>query len=450
MIDELDWVRSQRPPVDGPSPQDRRRARQTLEETIGPGRRRRTRWFGSPWLSPGNLAAGAALLVVVAVVAVFLGASTRRAAAPAAPGGPELVFRAEPSARAHGVSGGAVGQAATLLEELAPAMAGRVAVTSVGDQVVVHLSQATSTERLAILSLVAVTGRLGFHDWEVDTITSTGQSVAARLTGQDHTALSISQGDASAAPGSPGAGSLALYPAVRLAADQPASASAANSRQGPEYFAFAKARSSACAMAARDYGVLPSTTPTGHCYLAGPASTANQLTSLLPPGISPSGMQVLTVPAGTTVLEAVATSFSHPMSLADPSAQFYVLRDRPGVLGTSITNPATGTDPSGQPDISFGFTSRGATSFQKLTAQIARRGDLVSGVGETLDQHFAVALGNQLVTVPSIDFKTYPDGISARGGADITGGFTRRSIHSALLEVRLGSLPITLRLVSAG
>src|SRR5579875_598422 len=125
MKGELDWVRSQRPAVEAPSPEARRRARQALEESVR-GARRRGRGFRAPWLSPGNLAAAVALVVVVAVVAVFLGAPTRRAAAPAAPSGPQLVFRAEPSARSHGVSRGAVRQAATLLAELAPALAGRV------------------------------------------------------------------------------------------------------------------------------------------------------------------------------------------------------------------------------------------------------------------------------------------------------------------------------------
>ena len=62
----------------------------------------------------------------------------------------------------------------------------------------------------------------------------------------------------------------------------------------------------------------------------------------------------------------------------------------------------------------------------------------------TLNQHFAVALDNQLLTVPQIDFKQYPDGIIGGGGADITGGFTSQSASDLATQLRLGALPINL------
>ncbi len=90
----------------------------------------------------------------------------------------------------------------------------------------------------------------------------------------------------------------------------------------------------------------------------------------------------------------------------------------------------------------------GADKFKNVTGQIARRGDLVSGLGQTLNQHFAVALDNQLITVPSIDFKQYPDGIDGTNGADITGGFTISSAQDLATQLRLGALPIKLKLIS--
>jgi len=59
-------------------------------------------------------------------------------------------------------------------------------------------------------------------------------------------------------------------------------------------------------------------------------------------------------------------------------------------------------------------------------------------------QHFAVALDNQLITVPSIDFKTYPDGITGGGAADITDGFTIRSARTLATLLRYGPLSIGL------
>lgn len=243
---------------------------------------------------------------------------------------------------------------------------------------------------------------------------------------------------------------MTLYSAVRLAAEQSRSGRTQVTYPGAEYFAFGKSRTTACATAARDYDVPPTTAPNAHCYLAGPAPSPDQVRALLPPNVPAASAQTLAVPAGIDVLEATPTTYGRQPSPADPSAQFYVLRERPAILGTAITNPTSGTDSSGSPDIKFGFTPRGATEFETVTAGIAHRGDLVSGLGQTLDQHFAVALGDQLITVPSIDFKAYPNGVRGNEGADITGGFTRRSVQTALLEVRLGSLPITLRLVSTG
>ena len=85
-----------------------------------------------------------------------------------------------------------------------------------------------------------------------------------------------------------------------------------------------------------------------------------------------------------------------------------------------------------------GSRSKGKNEFQNVTAAIAQRGDLVSGLGQTLNQHFAVALDNQLITVPSIDYKTYPDGIPGDNGADITGGFTIQTAQDLATQLRLG------------
>jgi SecD/SecF fusion protein len=128
-----------------------------------------------------------------------------------------------------------------------------------------------------------------------------------------------------------------------------------------------------------------------------------------------------------------------------------VLKDDIAVWGRDITNPQRSTGRgSGTPDIVFGFTSRGRSEFQKVTAQVARRGSLVSGLGETLNQHFAVALDNQLITVPYIDFKQYPDGINGDNGGDISGSFTITSARDLANELRLGALPLSLKLACEG
>jgi preprotein translocase subunit SecD len=71
----------------------------------------------------------------------------------------------------------------------------------------------------------------------------------------------------------------------------------------------------------------------------------------------------------------------------------------------------------------------------------------VSVSGETLDQHFAVALDSQLLTVPQIDFHAYPDGVLGATSADVTGGLTAQSARDLATELRLGALPLNLRRV---
>ena len=151
------------------------------------------------------------------------------------------------------------------------------------------------------------------------------------------------------------------------------------------------------------------------------------------------------------MLQAIPASFVHPVPIGDPNAQFFVLKDDVALRSSDITNPQQITDSnSGIPDITFGFSSKGKSEFQKVTAQIARRGALVSGLGQTLNQHFAVALDNQLITVPYIDYKQYPDGINGDNGADISGSFTIASAQDLANELRLGALPLNLKLICDG
>jgi SecD/SecF fusion protein len=272
---------------------------------------------------------------------------------------------------------------------------------------------------------VGTTAQLAFYDWEANAILPTGKTVASQLQAQNPTALQISQGSG-AAPGEPGGGSMALYDAVKLAASQPVAApSKSQTRKGPQYYAFGAPGSAACATAAAQAKKTPA--PGLHCLLSGPDDNQTDLTSGLPSGVSLTqpGVQVLAVPVGTVVLQAADPKSSHTTSFSDPTAQFYVLNDHASLLGSDISNPKQGTDQAGSPDVEFGFSGKGGQEFQTVTRAIAQRGQLVSGLGQKLNQHFAVALDNKLVTVPQIDYTQYPDGISGDQGADITGGFSR-------------------------
>jgi len=365
-------------------------------------------------------------------------------------GGVQLVYQGQPSAQTPVVTSDALQRAVDIMRSRVDQLgvAEPQIQTTGKDLITVGLPNVTDTARAE--REVGTTAQLAFYDWEANALTPEGKIVASQLQAQDPNALTISQGaGGNNAPGEPGSGSTGLYQAVQLAAKQQPWSSSANSRTGPQYWMFGAPGSAACAAAARAQGTAP--VAGQRCLLSGPDDNLTDLHSGLPAGVSPAEGQLLTVPRGWTVLQAIPASFSHSLPVGSASAQFFVLKDNIALRGNDITNPQQSTDPnSGQPNVTFAFSSKGKSAFQNVTAEIARRGSLVSGLGQSYNQHFAVALDNQLITVPYIDYKQYPDGINGDNGADISGSFTITSAQDLANELRLGALPINLKLICSG
>jgi SecD/SecF fusion protein len=370
-------------------------------------------------------------------------------------GGVQLVYQGEPSPQTPVVTQDALNRAVDIMRERVDQLgvSEPEIQTSGGNQITVGLPDVQDTARAE--DEVGTVAQLYFYDWEANALTPNGKTVAGQLSSQDPTATTISQGAGSAAPGNPGAGSVPLYQAVKLAVQQPKSVSSSNARLGPQYYLFGAPGSAACAAKAKAAHTTPAAGQ--HCLLAGPDNETYSVTqqqaeqnlaSQLPAGVKLSDGQMMVVQQGTVVLQAANPSANDQIPFSSPNAQFFVLRDNVALRGSDITNPQQSTDQSGSPDVTFGFSSKGANEFQNVTAQIAHRGQDVGSFGQALNQHFAVALDNQLITVPNIDFKTYPDGIPGDSGADITGGFTIQSAQDLANELRLGALPINLKLIS--
>jgi SecD/SecF fusion protein len=368
-------------------------------------------------------------------------------------GGIQLIYQGKPTAQTPTVTSDALARAVDVMRQRVDTLGvSSPQISTEGrDLISVGLPNVQNTNRA--LKLVGTTARLEFYDWEANALTPGGKTVASLLQTQDPGALTISRGGTNG-PGSPGGGSMALYDAVKLAAKQPPLSvqqckAQGCARLGPEYFALAAPRSPACTLAASYYHTTPIVGQ--YCYLAGPQDNPTDLASALPTNVSLSatGVQTLVVPAGTVVLQAVpAGGFNHELAFSNPIATYFVLRDRVALFGNDITNPQQSTDQAGSPDVAFGFTGKGASEFQSVTATIAHRGNLDSGFGQQLNQHFAVALDTQLITVPFIDYKANPDGIPGDTGADIQGGFTISTAQDLAQQLRLGALPINLKLIS--
>jgi SecD/SecF fusion protein len=373
-------------------------------------------------------------------------------------GGVQLTYQGEPTPQHPKVTQADLNKAVEIMQKRVDSLG--VAQPSIntvsGNEIEVALPAVHNVKRAE--QLVGTTAQLYFYDWEANAITPNGKTVASQLLAQNTQATLISQGT-TGSPGSPGDGSLGLYAAAKLAARQTAVPLNATTRRqlsrlGPEYFLFGAPGSAACATVAKQQGTKPIAGE--HCYLGGGQDTGTlaELRSALPAGVSIAGNEVVTVPQGWVVLQAIQSSGSSSSSQTQfgaPGSQYFVLHDRVALRGSQITNPQASTDSAGQPDVQFGFTSSGAKAFQDTTAAIAHRGQQL-GLGSNRNfQHFATALDTQLLTVPYINYNSDPDGIvnaGGSGGADITGGFTTQSAEDLATQLRLGALPINLKKIS--
>ncbi|MGH2882914.1 MAG: hypothetical protein ACRDPA_09515, partial [Solirubrobacteraceae bacterium] len=249
----------------------------------------------------GGLVPVVGVLVVAVVVVVFFGlhgsgpSSTPSSRGPvvSTSGSVELVYMAEPSAQTPVVTRGTLERTVDVMRERLQGLGIVGAHTSVSGAneitvVLPNLRNTTQAERE-----VGTIAQLSFYDWEANVLTSNGKTVASQLQAQNPTAIEISQGSGSLSPGSPGAGSMGLYPAVRLASKQHGWSSPANSRIGPQYWMFGAPGSAACATAARDHGTVP--VAGQHCLLSGPADNLTDLRSGLPSGVSASTGQTFAV-----------------------------------------------------------------------------------------------------------------------------------------------------------
>ncbi len=176
---------------------------------------------------------------------------------------------------------------------------------------------------------------------------------------------------------------------------------------------------------------------------------ATELTKLGSVG-PPPGSIVIKVPQGIVVLEDEEST----QDLGPASPQFYyVLEDDSELSGSDIKNPEQNTDPNTQePIVTMEFTDNGRKRFAGVTKRIAERGaSQIRAPGQPADtafQRFAIALDNQIVSLATIDFEENPEGIDGRTGAQINGIGNLQDTQDLAESLRIGALPINLKLIS--
>jgi SecD/SecF fusion protein len=337
-------------------------------------------------------------------------------------GGVELVYQAQPTPQQPVVNEEALDRAIDVMRERVDRLgvAEPQIQRSGSNQINVALPDVQNAERA--VQQVGQVAQLFFYDWE--------PNVLGPGCKPDPSSSEVTGGPAAGT-----AGAISQYDAVRRAAECPARNDGNNTTDRNTYYLV--------------------NTKTER-VVAGPEDTQAGLFADRTQKQPGPNEEVVTVKPGTVVVQAQQAG-STGLTTGKGTDQYYVLRDNVALKGTDIKNPEQNFDQgpggSGQPIVTFDFTDRGRKIWQDVTRKIAQRGQeaLNPALGVTADaarQHFAIVLDNRLISVPYIDFQQNPDGIDARNGSQIEGGFTIGSAQELANLLKTGALPVRLQLIS--
>jgi hypothetical protein len=378
------------------------------------------------------------IAVVLGVVAIALHAGSARNRSTTTPGGGtnEVVLKLHAPSAGGRVTAAVVRREIVVLRSRLRGAAGlrNESFARVGSDELVVRSAALTASR-PMQRLLTDDPQIAIIDWEGNVISPDGQTVASQLLNDQYPpAQTLSQGagtSVDALPGGRRAGAQTLYSAVRLASRQLAHGYAADqTRQGPESFAFAAENSPHCHSAA------------GPCWAAGPSTTrAAALRRAQHDGVS--HPIVLTVPQGTSVVQATGPRSVIGAEYRAPAARFFVLRDAAALTTTQLHNPSVIRTHYGVIAVRANLTPTGARAFARSTAVIAHRGQNLRLGAQTNYQHFAVVDDDTILEVGIINYERYPDGVQPplSRGFEIE-GVSRASAARISQQIKLGALPL--------
>ncbi len=348
-------------------------------------------------------------------------------------GGVELVYQAKPTAQSK-VDSESLNRAIDIMRKRVDQLGvSQPEIQRSGaDEIDVALPEVKDAKRAE--GEVGKTAQLFFYDWEPNVIGPAGTPAPTETT----------------TTGGPNAGAsqfgLPEYQAVQRAVKRPAELRVDDTTWSK---GCTPAQAGECI-----YGSWYLLEPKHEKVLRGPEETEHNLYSeKLPKGTG--AVKAVRVNPGTVLVQARPVENEKGKVTQKSPNSYYVIKDNPVLTGADVTNPTQSFDEgaggTGAPNVTFGFTGRGKTVFERVTKEIAHRGQeaQLPGVGrEAALQHFAVVLDGQVITTPSIDYTKYPEGIDASTGSQISGGFTITSAQELAQELQSGALPIKLQLIS--
>ena len=369
-------------------------------------------------------------------------------------GGIELVYQGRPTPQVPEVTQQALDDAVETIRKRTDALGvSEPEIQRSGrDQISIGLPDVQNAQRA--IDQVGTTAQLQFYDWEPNVLGDRG-------------------------PDNPFAGTKSLYDAVEFASTQegsaeredvppesdlsPARADKENNSTGDQYYLFGPDRlpigpdgepvrtadyepSATCRELLSDFD------PGG-----GPAPEFAEGTECqdeleeLGSGGPPAGSTVFRVPEGVLVVEGERVENQPPQI-----KRFFVIEDDSALSGKDIKNPEQQFDPNtNAPTVAFEFTDEGRRRFADVTKRIAQQpaidriGRIAQpGEDESQFRRFAITLDNRIVSLASIDPVDLPEGIDGRTGAQIEGIGTIEETQDLAESLRIGALPIELKLIS--
>jgi SecD/SecF fusion protein len=327
-------------------------------------------------------------------------------------GGTELVYEARPTPQNPQIGDDDINRAVEIIRDRTDALGvAEPEIARVGEGVSVALPDVQNAERA--IAQVGRTSELQLYYWEEN------------LIGNPDAPESTEEGEA---------GFNRLIDAVRFASKQKQECFENScTTNGPSYYLFDEQTFE---------------------LLAGPEQRESDLFLEFPDEQQPEGSEVIEVPQGTLVVDDPFDD--DPATEVDESEtgphEYFVLRDRPDLSGEDITDPQQSNDPqTDQPVVTFNFTDEGRPKFEQVTREIAEAGlskKTPGTPGAAVADSFAIVLDNEVVTRPIIDPDENPSGIDGSQGAQITGNFTLTEAQDLAEFLRIGALPIDLKLIS--
>jgi preprotein translocase subunit SecD len=116
------------------------------------------------------------------------------------------------------------------------------------------------------------------------------------------------------------------------------------------------------------------------------------------------------------------------------TGRYWAVSGKPALDGKDVESAEQNLDSaSGQPGVLIKLNGDGRARFQALTRAVARR---AKSTGE--QQHFAIVVGEKVVSRPFVDPQQYPNGFDAENGIEITGGYTVQEAKNLADRINAG------------